>query len=76
MGISRVGFFYLGGFDVIFLIFTVNDDIDLEMEEIFIFELTVFSEGVIVELLRVVVVIIVVNDDVYGVFSFGEVYEK
>lgn len=71
-----MGFFYLGGFDVIFLIFTVNDDIDLEMEEIFIFELTVFSEGVIVELLRVVVVIIVVNDDVYGVFSFGEVYEK
>lgn len=76
VGTSRVGSFYPGGPDVISLTFTVNDDTDPEMEETFTFELTVFSEGVTVESPRVAAVTIAANDDAYGVFSFGEVYEK
>lgn len=76
VGTSRVGSFYPGGPDMISLTFTVNDDTDPEMEETFTFELTVFSEGVTVESPRVAAVTIAANDDAYGVFSFGEVYEK
>lgn len=76
VGTSRVGSFYPGGPDVISLTFMVNDDTDPEMEETFTFELTVFSEGVTVESPRVAAITIAANDDAYGVFSFGEVYEK
>ncbi|KAL3865782.1 hypothetical protein ACJMK2_043137, partial [Sinanodonta woodiana] len=70
VGSSQVGTFVPGGPDVVSVYFTVTDDSVPEIEETYIFELSVIGNSASLAAPSVVMVTIYANDDAYGVFSF------
>ena len=73
VGSSQVASFAPGGNTVASVTFTVNDDEEPEIEETYVFSLTVMGSAHSVTVPNMVSVIIQANDDAYGVFSITDV---
>lgn len=73
VGSSQVASFAPGGDLVTSVTFTVNDDEEPEIEETYMFSLSVIGTGHSVTVPNIATVIIQANDDAYGLFSITDV---
>lgn len=73
VGSSQVASFAPGGSTVTSVTFTVNDDDEPEIEETYMFSLSMIGTEHTVTVPNMATVIIQANDDAYGVFSITDV---
>jgi len=74
IGSSQVGAFVPGGSSTISVTFTTNNDSTPEVEQTFIFQLSVAGQsGVTVNKPDKAVITINANDEAYGIFKFTDV---